>query len=106
MFAFGVEPDAAIIQMSGELLKGTKCMAAGVIEIGSDHKSFEGQIRSARQAMHKFDDIYIESMARLFQIQDPMAAMKKSEVYHRLRDAEKALRATVDILHHVVVGIS
>jgi len=31
---------------------------------------------------------------------------EESEVYHRLRDAEKALRATVDILHHVVVGIS
>jgi len=106
MFAFGVEPDAVIVQMAGELLQGTRCMASGVAEIGADHKSFDSRIRSARQAMHKFDDIYIESMARLFQVQDPMEAMKKSEVHHHMRDAEKALRATVDILHHVVVGIS
>jgi len=53
MFAFGVEPDAAILQMAGELLQGTKCMAAGVAMIGSDNKSFGSRIRSARQAMHK-----------------------------------------------------
>jgi len=53
MFAFGVEPDAVIVQMAGELLQGTRCMASGVAEIGADHKSFDSRIRSARQAMHK-----------------------------------------------------
>jgi len=106
IFAFGVEPDDAIMQMAEELLQGTRSMSSGVAEIGSNHKSFDSQIRSARRAMHKFDDIYIESMAKLFDTQSPMEAIKRSEVYHHMRDAEKALRATVDILHHVVVGIS
>ena len=106
MYAFGVEPDIPIVQMAGELLRGTKCMAAGVTAIGSDTKNIEKRIRSARQAMHTIDDIYIESMARLFQTKDPMGAMKKREVYHHMRDAGRALRATVDTLHHVVVGIS
>lgn len=106
MFAFGVEPDIPIVQMGGELLRGTKCMAAGVTAIGSDPKSIEKQIRSARQAIHTIDDIYIENMARLFQTKDPMGAMKKREVYHHMRDAGRALRATVDTLHHVIVGIS
>ncbi|MDH7491321.1 MAG: DUF47 family protein [Methanolinea sp.] len=106
MYAFGVEPDIPIVQMAGELLRGTKCMAAGVTAIGSDTKNIEKRIRSARQAMHTIDDIYIESMARLFQTKDAMGAMKKREVYHHMRDAGRALRATVDTLHHVVVGIS
>ncbi len=106
IYAFGVVPDATIIKMAGELLRGTRWVATGVAAIGSDQREIDRAIRSARDAIHAIDDIYIESMALLFQTEDPMDAMKKREVYHHMRDAGRALRATVDILHHVVVGIS
>ncbi|MDI9633039.1 MAG: DUF47 family protein [Methanolinea sp.] len=106
MCAFGVEPDSAMVGMARELLRGTRFVASGVALIGSDRKSIEAMIRSARQSIHALDDTYIESMARLFREGDPMNALRKREVYHHMRDAGRALRATVDILHHVVVGIS
>jgi hypothetical protein len=45
-------------------------------------------------------------MADLFAADDAMAALRRREIYYRLRDAGRALRATVDILHKAVVAIS
>ncbi|HPX73563.1 MAG TPA: DUF47 domain-containing protein, partial [Methanoregulaceae archaeon] len=58
-----------------------------------------------REAMHRIEDLYIESMGILLNSDDALGAMKKREIYHHLRDAGRALRYTVDILHKAVVGI-
>ncbi len=106
IFAFGVQPDEAVLGMAESLFKGTKCMAAGVRTMGRDKKRVEELIHSARSAMRTIDDIYIQSMAKLLRTDDPMDAIRKREVYHHLRDAGRALRTTVDILHHAVVGLT
>ncbi|MCU0631740.1 MAG: DUF47 family protein [Methanolinea sp.] len=106
MYAFGVLPDDAIRSMADALLQGTRCTAAGVRAMSTDRKKVEDLIRSARRSMHIIDDLYIQSMADLFRTDNAMEAMRKREVYHHLRDAGRALRATVDILHHAVVGLS
>ncbi|OPX73898.1 MAG: hypothetical protein A4E40_01525 [Methanoregulaceae archaeon PtaU1.Bin059] len=106
IFAFEVQPDDAVLGMAESLFKGTKCMAAGVRTMGRDKKRVEELIHSARSAMRTIDDIYIQSMAKLLRTDDPMDAIRKREVYHHLRDAGRALRTTVDILHHAVVGLS
>ncbi|MCQ8893929.1 MAG: DUF47 family protein [Methanolinea sp.] len=106
MVAFGVDPDEAILTMAGELLEGTRCMAKGVSALSDDRKSAEMAIRSARDTLHRIDDTYIEGMARLFQGGIPMEALKRREIYHHLRDAGRVLRATIDILHHDIIGMS
>ncbi|HII76682.1 MAG TPA: DUF47 family protein [Methanolinea sp.] len=106
IYAFEVHPDDAILGMAQALLQGTKCTAAGVRAMGRDKKRVEELIRSARSAMRMIDDIYIQSMASLLRTDNPMDAIRKREVYHHLRDAGRALRTTVDILHHAVVGLS
>ncbi len=106
IYAFGVHPDDAVLGMAEALFKGTKCTAAGVRAMGRDKKRVEELIHSARSAMRTIDDIYIQSMAKILRTDDPMDAIRKREVYHHLRDAGRALRTTVDILHHAVVGLS
>lgn len=106
MYAFEVQPDAAVLGMADSLLQGTRCMAAGVRVIRKDNKRVEEFIHSARSSMRIIDDIYIQSMAELLRTDDAMGAIRKREVYHHLRDAGRALRTTVDMLHHAVVGLS
>ncbi|HPJ74540.1 MAG TPA: DUF47 family protein [Methanoregulaceae archaeon] len=105
MYVFGVEPDEPIREMTRALLGGTRCMAEGVRVMNTDQKRVRRLIRRAREAMHRIEDHYIESMGILLNSDDALGAMKKREIYHHLRDAGRALRYTVDILHKAVVGI-
>jgi uncharacterized protein len=65
----------------------------------------ERSIREAREAIHTLDDRYIAAMKELFASGEAIDALKRREIYHHLRDAGRALRDTVDILHQAVVGI-
>ena len=105
MYVFGVEPDEPIHNMTKALLAGTRCMAEGVRVMNSDQKKVRAMIRSARDAMHEIEALYIVSMGDLLRSDDAMDAMRKREIYHHLRDAGRALRYTIDILHKAVVGI-
>jgi hypothetical protein len=105
MHAFGISPDRAILEMAESLIQGTRSLARGVRILQKDPLAVEGAIKEARAAMHAMDLRYIQAMAELFQGNDPMGALKKREVYHHLRDAGRALRGTVDILHRTAVGI-
>jgi uncharacterized protein Yka (UPF0111/DUF47 family) len=105
MQVFGVTPDRPILDMTRALLKGTEKVASGVRLMGSDPKSVRESIRQAREAIHTLDEIYIFAMKDLFQNENPIDTMKRREIYHHLRDAGRALRDTVDILHQAVVGI-
>jgi uncharacterized protein Yka (UPF0111/DUF47 family) len=106
MYAFGVSPDPPILEMAEALLRGTLCMTEGVKIMSSDRMKVERAIRGAREAMREIEKIYITSMAELLHTEDAMNALRKREVYHHLRDAGRALRYTVDILHTALVGIS
>jgi len=105
MYAFSVQPDDAIRSMAGALLEGTWYTVQGVEAMSRDKKRVKDLIRSARVSMRTIDDLYIHGMADLFDQDDVIEALRKREIYHHLRDAGKALRLTVDILHHAVVGL-
>lgn len=105
MYAFSVLPDRPIMDMAHALLRGTGQLSRGVKKMNSNQKTIQTIIQEARKAMHEIDDAYIDGMKDLFQTVDFMQAMKKREVYHHLRDAGRALRATVDLLHKAVVVI-
>lgn len=106
MYAFRVQPDDAIRSMADALLEGTRCTVQGVEAMSRDKKRVKDLIRSARKSMRSIDDVYIHGMADLFDQEDAIEALRKREIYHHLRDAGRALRMTVDTLHHAVVGLS
>mgnify|MGYP000117475416 CR=1 FL=1 len=105
MHVFGVSPDPPILAMAEALLQGTREIAAGVELMGSDPGSVQSSIRKTRDAIHTLDDSYIAAMKELFGSGEAIDALKRREIYHHLRDAGRALRDTVDILHQAVVGI-
>ncbi len=105
MYMFGVIPDRPILDMAQSLLSGTQYLAEGIKILNSDKKQIEEIIPQARYYLHQIEDIYITSMAELLSTDDPMNALRKREVYHHLRDAGRALRKTLYLLHKAVVGL-
>jgi uncharacterized protein Yka (UPF0111/DUF47 family) len=105
MFTFGVSADKTILAMAGALLRGTSFTVQGVKIMNTDKGQVEDLIRKAGDADHEIETLYVAGMAELFRTNDPMNALKKREIYHHLRDAGRALRKTLDILHHAVVGL-
>lgn len=105
MYTFGVGPDKTILAMAEALLRGTSFTVEGVKIINSRKDCIEDLIRKAGEADHEIETIYVMGMAELFRTDDPMNALRKREIYHHLRDAGRALRKTLDILHHAVVGL-
>lgn len=105
MYIFSVAPDRTIMGMARALLRGTELVCQGVREMSGSQAKIRDIIIEARKAMHEIDELYVNGMNEVFQTGDAIAAMKKREIYHHLRDAGRALRATVDLLHKAVVGI-
>ena len=106
MYAFGVQPDKTILEMTRELLYGTECISRGVWNIKKDKDAVEDEIRQARESYHKMEELYISGMADLFRTNDAMHALRTREIYHHLRDAGRAMRDTLDILHNAVIDLA
>ncbi len=106
MHAFGVLPDPYIRAMTGFLLSGTECIARGVHALDRDKTRVEEEIRRARDAYNALEDRYILGMAVLLKTNDAMQAIRTREVYHHLRDAGRAMRDTLDILHNAVIDLA
>lgn len=106
MYAFGVPSDPYIHAMTGYLLSGTECIARGVHALDEDKARVEDEIRHARDAYNALEDRYILGMAVLLKTNDAMQAIRTREIYHHLRDAGRALRNTLDILHNAVIDLA
>jgi len=106
MYAFGVNPDPYIHAMTAHLLEGTECIARGVHALEGDKARVEAEIRRAREAYNALEDRYILGMAVLLKTGDAMQAIRTREVYHHLRDAGRAMRDTLDILHNAVIDLA
>ena len=64
------------------------------------------EIRHARDAYNAMEEIYITAMAELLKTDDAMNAIRTREIYHHLRDAGRAMRDTLDILHNAVIDLA
>ncbi len=106
MHAFGVPPDPYILAMAGYLLSGTECIARGIGALEGDKAKVEAEIRHARDAYNALEDRYILGMAVLLKTGDAMQALRTMEIYHHLRDAGRAMRDTLDILHNAVIDLA
>jgi len=106
MYAFGVQPDQSILAMAKYLLSGTECISRGIRNITSDKAAVEAEIRHARDAYHRIEEVYIAGMTELLKTDDAMNALRTREIYHHLRDAGRAMRDTLDILHNAVIDLA
>ena len=106
MYAFGVQPDKPILDMAERLLTGTHCIAQGIMILNTDKNQVEEEIRHARDAYNGIEEIYISGMAELLKTHDAMHALRTREIYHHLRDAGRAMRDTLDILHNAVIDLA
>ena len=106
MHAFGVPPDPYVLAMTAYLLSGTECLARGVQALDGDKAKVEEEIRHARDAYNALEERYILAMAVLLKTNDAMQALRTSEIYHHLRDAGRAMRDTLDILHNAVIDLA
>jgi len=106
MYAFGVQPDPSILAMARYLLSGTECISRGIRDITSDKTAVEAEIRHARDAYHRIEEVYIAGMTELLKTTDAMNALRTREIYHHLRDAGRAMRDTLDILHNAVIDLA
>jgi len=106
MYAFGVLPDTHVYAMAGELLSGTECIARGIHQLDSDKSAVEEEIRHARNSYNAMEEQYITGMAELLKTDDAMHAIRTREIYHHLRDAGRAMRDTLDILHNAVIDLA
>jgi hypothetical protein len=105
MYAFDVRPDIPIRSMAKHLCDGAMCLSRGIKKINSDKDLVEEEIRHARDSYHQMEDMYIAGMADLFRTDDAMNALRTREIYHHLRDAGRAMRDTLDILHNAVIDL-
>ncbi len=105
MYMFDVSPDKPITDMTKALLSGTQYLAEGVALFPIEREQVEEIIPLVRYHLHQIENIYIQSMAELFSINDPMNALRKREVYYHLRSAGSALRKTLYLLHKAAVGL-
>ena len=103
--AFKIRPDGPLLNMSHSLLEGMESLLEGIEMVVNKKGDFEAIVRRTRTSMHAIDDEYIESLARLLEDPDLRMVIKKREVYHHMRDAGRALRTTVDVLHRMKVDI-
>lgn len=106
MYAFSVAPDPHIHEMARHLLSGTECIGRGIKVIGTDKAAVEDEIRHARDAYNTMEEVYIVAMAELLKTDDAMNAIRIREIYHHLRDAGRAMRDTLDILHNAVIDLA
>jgi hypothetical protein len=106
MHAFGVEPDRHIHAMARLLLSGTGCIGNGIKSLGTDKDRVEEEIRHARNDYNELEEVYIAGMAELLKTNDAMNAIRTREIYHHLRDAGRAMRDTLDILHNAVIDLA
>jgi hypothetical protein len=106
MYAFGVQPDKTILDMTKYLLSGTECISRGIKDLNTDKNAVEEEIRHARDAYNMMEELYISGMTDLLRTNDAMHALRTREIYHHLRDAGRAMRDTLDILHNAVIDLA
>jgi uncharacterized protein len=106
MYAFYVQPDFTILAMARYLLSGTECISRGIKNIKTDKGKVEEEIRHARDTYNLMEELYISGMAGLLNTNDAMRALRTREIYHHLRDAGRAMRDTLDVLHNAVIDLA
>ncbi|MCG7844785.1 MAG: DUF47 family protein [Methanomassiliicoccales archaeon] len=103
--AFDVPSDRYMLDMTEHLLIGIRQVVEGVKLLELESAKEETNIHKMREEEARIEDIYVRGLKEAFSLPDHMMVLKKREIYHHLKDAGRALSATVDILHRVAFGM-
>jgi len=106
MYAFDVAADPAILDMATSLLAGASSVAEAIKAMNTDRVRSEEMIRKGRAEYNAMEDRHISAMAGLFRNSDAVQAMKTREIYYHFREAGRALRNTLDILHNAIIDLA
>jgi len=106
MKAYDVKANPIIISMLENLRKGTSIFAESIEFLQKNPMKAQLNISGIRETHNKIEQLYREGMEAVFLNNDPIAALKKREVYHHIKDASSNLDEAVDILHRIVVRLT
>jgi len=106
MKAYDVQANPIIISMLENLRKGTSIFSESIEFLQKNPLKAQLNISGIRETHNKIEQLYREGMKAVFLSNDPIAALKKREVYHHIKDASSNLDEAVDILHRIVVRLT
>ena len=106
MKAFKTKPDAAMLGMAEALLRGVRLMSDAIRIIQSEPAKAGTYVPLMRKAERDIDETYVRALAQAFEEKDLTIPLKKREIYHHLRDAGRAMRDTLDVLHNAVIDLA
>ena len=106
MQAYNLKADGIIISMGEKLMKGAGIFAESIDYLQNNPLKAEKNIAGIRMTHREIEQLYRDGMTAVFNSSDPIAAIKKREVYHHIKDASSNLEETVDILHRIVVRLT
>lgn len=106
MEAFNVKSDETIINMVAQLKLGVDIFSEAVSNLKKNHGKSEEAVSKIRATHRNIEKLYRDGMILVFAGADPMAAIKKREVYHHIKDASTNLEETVDVLHRIIVRLT
>lgn len=106
MKTFDVKANDTIISMVEQLNLGVEIFAEAVSDLKKNHGKSEEAVVKMRATHREIEKLYMDGMVFVFAGADPMAAIKKREVYHHIKDASTNLEETVDVLHRIIVRLT
>jgi hypothetical protein len=106
MKTFDVKANDTIISMVEQLNRGVEIFAEAVSDLKKNHGKSEEAVVKMRATHREIEKLYMDGMVFVFAGADPMAAIKKREVYHHIKDASTNLEETVDVLHRIIVRLT
>jgi len=100
-----IAPDAAMQQMTQELLLGCRALEAGYELLSKDPSQVEQQATLARRSHRHIERHYRRSLAQLFQGEVTTVMLSKREIYHHLMDGSRHLYSAANVLQDIMVKL-
>ncbi len=101
-----LEPDAHMLAMAQELLRGAQSLREGFASLKRSPAKAQEYAHGGRKAERRIEKLYRQALADLFQGDDYLNMFKRREIYRHLSNAGDRLARAANTLHDIVVKIS
>ncbi len=100
---YGLEPDAAIAAMAGEIATGVQHLGAAINHLTRDGNAATREADAAVSAERRMEKIYRDAMRRLLAADDLRELMIRGEFYRRTLEIGERLTRVADRVWYAVV---
>lgn len=100
---YGLEPDAAIAQMAGEILTGVRHLRTAMDHLAKDGEVATSEADAADAAAERMERIYRDAMRGLLSVDDLRVVMTRGEFYRRTLEIGERLTRVADRVWYAVV---